>query len=62
MEEVFTCCVGLDVHKESIEVCVRRTEPNGRLHQETRHCGTMTGDLLAMADWMTAQGVTQVAM
>lgn len=62
MEEVFTCCAGLDVHKESIEACVRRIEPNGRLHQETRHWGTMTGDLLAMADWMTAQGVTQVAM
>jgi len=62
MEEVFTCCAGLDVHKESIEACVRRIEPNGRLHQETRHWGTMTGDLLAMAEWMTAQGVTQVAM
>ena len=62
MEEVFTCCAGLDVHKETIEGCVRRIEPNGHLHQETRHWGTMTGDLLAMADWMTAQGVTQVAM
>jgi len=37
MEEVFTCCAGLDVHKESIEACVRRIESNGRLHQETRH-------------------------
>jgi transposase len=62
MEEVFTCCVGLDVHKESIEACVRRIELNGRLHQETRHWGSMTEDLLAMADWMTAQGVTHVAM
>jgi hypothetical protein len=62
MEEVFTCCAGLDVHKESIEACVRRIESNGRLHQETRHWGTMTQDLFAMADWMTAQGVTQVAM
>ena len=32
------------------------------VHQQTRHWGTMTRDLLAMADWMAAQGVTQVAM
>src|SRR3989475_6915459 len=62
MENIFPCCAGLDVHKESVEACVRRIEPNGRWHQQTRHWGTMTRDLLAMADWMAAQGVTQVAM
>lgn len=62
MENVFPCCAGLDVHKESVEACVRRIEPNGRLHQETQHWGTMTRDLLAMADWMTAHGATHVAM
>lgn len=62
MDEMFTCCAGLDVHKESVEVCVRRIEPTGRCHQETRHWPTLTGDLMAMADWMAAQGVTQVAM
>src|SRR5262249_42328405 len=62
MENVFPCCAGLDVHKESVEACVRRIEPNGRLHQQTQHWGTMTCDLLAMADWMTAQGVAHVAM
>jgi transposase len=60
MEEVFGCCTGWDVHKESVEACVRRIESN--LHQETRHWGTMTRDLLAMADWMVAEGVTHVAM
>src|SRR5947208_11391755 len=35
---------------------------DGPLHQQTRHWGTMTRDLLAMADWMAAQGVTHVAM
>ena len=62
MENVFSRCAGLDVHKESVEACVRRMEPNGRLYQQTRHWGTMTRDLLAMADWMAAQGVTHVAM
>lgn len=62
MENIFPCCAGLDVHKESVEACVRRIEPNGHLHQQTHHWGTMTRDLLAMADWMAAQGVTHVAM
>lgn len=62
MEKVVSCCAGLDVHKESVEACVRRMEPNGQIHQQTRHWGTMTADLLAMADWFAAQGVTHVAM
>jgi transposase len=62
MENLFPCCAGLDVHKESVEACVRRIEANGRVHSQTHHWGTMTRDLLAMADWMAAQGVTHAAM
>jgi transposase len=62
METIILRCAFLDVHKESIEACVRRMEPDHRLHQETRHWGTMTRDLLAMADWMAAEGVTDVGM
>lgn len=62
MEDIYPCCAGLDVHKKSVEACVRRMEPTGQVHQQTRHWGTMTQDLLAMADWMAAQGVTHVAM
>lgn len=62
MESIILCCAGLDVHKGSVEACVRRMEPTGRLHQVIRHWGTMTCDLQGMADWMAAQGVTQVAM
>jgi transposase len=62
MEEIYACCAGLDIHKETIEACVRRMEKQGQFHQEIRRWGTMTRDLLAMADWMAAQGVTRVAM
>ena len=62
MEQILARCAGLDVHKESVEACVRRIEPNGGVQSETRHWGTMTRDLLEMADWLEAAGVTDVAM
>ena len=62
MEEIYRRCAGLDVHKESVEACVRRIDENGRWPQQTRPWGTMTRDLWAMADGMAAQGVTPVAL
>jgi hypothetical protein len=61
MENIYRCCAGLDVHKESVGACVRRLEPTGRLHRQIRSWDTTTRDPLAMADWMVAQGVTHVA-
>lgn len=62
MELIYMCCCGLDVHKHSISVCVRRLLENGGIHQETRTFGTMTRDILELADWMAAAGVTHAAM
>ena len=62
MENVFLCCAGLDLHKKSGEACVRRMEPSGHVHQQTHHWGTMTRDILMLADWMAAQWVAHVAM
>ena len=62
MEIIYPRCCGLDVHKRSVAACVRRLEADGRLDQETRTFGTMTRDILEIADWLTAAGVTHVAM
>ncbi len=62
MENIFPRCAGLDVHKETMEAHVRRLEPDGRLHQQTRRWDTVTAEILAMADWLASQGVTHVAM
>jgi transposase len=62
METMVGCCAGLDVHKDTVEACVRRVEKEGRLYQQTRHWGTMTRELVAMAEWLRGEGVTQVAM
>jgi transposase len=50
-------CAGLDVHKKTVVACV--VTPEG---QETRTFGTMTAELLTLADWLLASGCTQVAM
>jgi transposase len=62
METVLSCGAGLDVHKKTVVACVRRITPEGQLLQQSRTFGTMTAELLALADWLDAQGVTHVAM
>jgi transposase len=62
METIHPCCAGLDVHKKTVVACVRRIAPDGQLHLETRSFGTMTAELLALADWLDAAGVTHAAM
>jgi transposase len=62
MDTLSPCCAGLDVHKKTVVACIRRLETDGRLTTLTRSFGTMTDDLLALADWLAEQGVRQVAM
>jgi transposase len=62
MEVVYRCCCGLDVHKASITACVLWAEGGGRARKEKRRFGTFTSDLVQMADWLRACGVTHVAM
>ena len=57
MDTLYPRCCGLDADKKSVLACV--ITPKGR---ETRRCGTTTGQLLELADWLTAAGVTHVAM
>jgi len=52
----------LDVHKKAGVACLRTPDPQGGLRQETRSFSTMTGDLLALSDWLQAAGCTHVAM
>ena len=57
MEVLYSKCCGLDVHKKTVVACIKT--PEGK---ETRTFKTMTGDLLELADWLTAKGVTHIAM
>ena len=57
MEIVQERCAGLDVHKRTVVACVITPE-----HKEVRTFGTMTRELMGMADWFSSLGVTHVAM
>lgn len=62
MEVTHTHCVGLDVHKKVVVACsLIQTAPR-KLERTVRSFGTTTSELLALSDWLSTQGVTQVAM
>jgi transposase len=64
MDIVFPCCAGLDVHKDTIVVRVRRLVSGAKRKTTSavRTFHTMTEQILALGDWLEQEGVTQVAM
>lgn len=62
MDVLHPCVAGLDVHKDSVYACVRRVGPGGGVRETVRVFGTMTPDLLQLADWLASEEVTHVAM
>jgi transposase len=61
MDILHSCCAGLDVHKQKVVACVRKLT-GGAVRQEVRTFRTETHALLDMADWLTDEGVTHIAM
>ena len=55
-------CCGIDVHKETVVACVIVPGADDKPVKETRTFNTLTGDLKALAHWLTERGVTHVAM
>jgi transposase len=62
MQVVHERCAGLDVHKKSVYACATWVGDKGSKKQEVRSFGTMTADLLRLADWLREHQVTHVAM
>ena len=62
MQVLYPYCCGLDIHKKFVVACVLRTAPDGSVQKETRTFSTMTGELLALGDWLRTEGCTHVAM
>jgi transposase len=62
MQVVHPRCCGLDVHKKDVKACVLLTHADGTVTSQVRTFSTMTDSLLALADWLRALDVRQVAM
>jgi transposase len=62
MTSLIERCAGLDVHHATIVATVRGPDGAGGRTESTQTFGTMTADLLTLRDWLTAAGVTHVAM
>ena len=55
-------CCGLDVHQEAVVACLLIGAPGVRPTKEVRTFRTMTRELEALRDWLTAARVTHVGM
>ena len=62
MEVIHRCCAGMDVHKQTVMVCVRKTAADGKVDQQTRTFSTTTASLLELSDWLVAEQVTIAAI
>jgi hypothetical protein len=62
MDVVYARCCGLDVHKKTVVACLITPGAHGRAQKETRTFGTMTDELLALGNWLTAAGCTHITM
>jgi transposase len=62
MKLLYRCCAGMDVHKKSVSVCIRRRIAGGHFEVEEAIFGTFTQDPERLRQWLKERGVRQVAM
>jgi transposase len=61
MEVLYPRCAGLDVHKETVVVCIRLAKGR-KVTRCTKTFGTQTRELLRLLEWLQAEHVTHAAM
>lgn len=62
MDVLIERCAGMDVHQETIVVCVLTTDASGEAGSETRTFGTMTKHLFELLKYLESHEVTHIAM
>ena len=62
MEQIHDRVAGLDVHRDTIAVCVRTTGPRGGTVTEKERFGTTTAELARLKEWLGDRQVGLVAM
>jgi len=61
MEVLHPHCAGLDVHKDTVVACVRHMA-DGAVRRDVRTFKTATRDLMALSEWLSAEGCSHIAM
>jgi transposase len=61
MEVLYPQCAGLDVHKDSVVACVRHMA-DGKVTTAVKTFRTTTPELITLSEWLSAKGVTHIAM
>jgi len=61
MDIAYARCYGLDIHKRTVVACLIVPGSDGKHHKHIRTFGTMTADLLTLADWLAATQCAHVA-
>ena len=61
MEVLHPHCAGLDVHKDSVVACVRHMV-DGAVKREVQSFKTTTRGLMALSEWLLAEGCTHIVM
>jgi transposase len=62
MDVLIERCCGLDLHRDTIVACLLTGKPHEKPRKQIRAFGTTTRDLLALRDWLVAEGCTHVGM
>lgn len=62
MDVLYERCCGIDIHKKTAVACIIISSRDGPPRKQRRTFGTLTDELLALADWLASEGVTHVAM
>lgn len=62
MDAVLECCVGLDVHQETVVACVIFGPLERKPKKEIKTFGTTTPELLTLVDWLEERKCSHVAM
>ena len=62
MEQIHDRVAGLDVHRDTVAVCVRTPGPRGGVNTEKARFDTTAGGLAALAEWLAGHAVALAAM
>ncbi|MGA2920497.1 MAG: DUF3147 family protein [Candidatus Sulfotelmatobacter sp.] len=59
MEILHAHCAGLDIHKDSVVACARHMV-EGKVTSQVKTFKTTTQELMALSDWLSAEGVAGI--